>query len=149
MRWPTDCCALPQIAEVRLWQLPFETLRDQLSLLPPGRRREVIAFEPLATRPKLWKARVRHFQGRQQGSEEQAATQLSDVVNDHGEAAQLYTDRSVRPTDREIGKNQSNDKRRVDTAAKLSATYWLGLLSFDDGRVRRRGPLVQPAGAEC
>jgi hypothetical protein len=125
---------LPQIAEARLWHLPFETLRDQLSLLPPGRRREVFAFEPLATRPKLWKARVRHFQGRKQGSEEQAATQLSDVIDDHGEAAQLYTDRSVRPTDREIAKNQSNEKRRVDTAAKLSATYWLGLLSFDDGR---------------
>lgn len=77
---------------------------------------------------------MRHYQGRQQGSEEQAATQLTDVIDDHGEAAQLYTDRSVRPTDREIAKNQSNDKRRVDNAAKLSATYWLGLLSFDDGR---------------
>jgi hypothetical protein len=126
--------ALPQIAEVQLWPLPFETLRDQLSLLPPGRRREVFAFEPLATRPKLWKARVRHFQGRQQGSEAEAATQLSDVIDDHGEAAQLYTDRSVRPTDREIAKDQSSDKRRVDNAAKLSATYWSGLLSFDGGR---------------
>ena len=126
--------AVPQIGQVILWELPFETLREQLSLLPPARRREVIAFEPLATRPKLWKARLRHFQGRRAGGDEQTATEPSDVVDDHGEAAQLYTDKSVRPTDREIARNQSNDKRRVDTTAKLSATYWLGLLLFDDGK---------------
>jgi tetratricopeptide (TPR) repeat protein len=126
--------AVPQIGQVLLWELPFETLRDQLSLLPPARRREVLEFEPLATRPKLWKARLRHFQGRREGGDEQTATEPSDIIDDHGEAAQLYTDKSVRPTDREISRNQSNDKRRVDTTAKLNATYWLGLLSFDDGK---------------
>ncbi|HEY3395394.1 MAG TPA: hypothetical protein VGK58_22020 [Lacipirellulaceae bacterium] len=135
---PTDLAerltAVPQIGRVLLWELPFETLRDQLSLLPPARRREVIAFEPLATRPKLWKARLRHFQGRREGGDEQTATEPSDVIDDHGEAAQLYTDKSVRPTDREISREQFIDKRRVDTTAKLHATYWLGLLSFDDGK---------------
>jgi hypothetical protein len=124
--------AMPQIGQVRLWELPLATLRDQLALLPPARRREVYAFEPLATRPKLWKARLRHFQGRREGGDEQTATEPTDVINDHGEAAQLYTDKSVRPTDREIARNQFNDKRRVDNAAKLQATFWLGLLSFDD-----------------
>jgi hypothetical protein len=123
-----------QIGQVRLWELPFATLRDQLSLLPPARHREVLAFEPLATRPKLWKARLRHFQGRREGGDEQTATEPADVIDDHGEAAQLYTDKSVRPTDREIGRNQSSGKRRVDATAKLNATYWLGLLSFDDGK---------------
>lgn len=126
--------AVPQIGQVLLWQLPFETLRDQLSLLPPARRREVYAFEPLATRPKLWKARLRHFQGRREGGDEQTATESSDVIDDHGESAQLYTDKSVRPTDREIARNQSNLERRVDMIAKLNATYWLGLLLFDDGK---------------
>jgi hypothetical protein len=126
--------AVPPIGQVQLWELPFATLRDELSLLPPARRREVYAFEPLATRPKLWKARLRHFQGRREGGDEQTATEPTDVIDDHGEAAQLYTDKSVRPTDREIARNQFNDKRRVDIAAKLHATYWLGLLSFDDGK---------------
>jgi hypothetical protein len=126
--------ALPRIGEVRLWELPFLTLRDELSLLPPARRREVFAFEPLATRPKLWKARLRHFQGRREGGDERTAIEPTDVIDDHGEAAQLYTDKSVRPTDREIARTQSSDTRRVDTRAKLNATYWLGLLSFDDGK---------------
>jgi hypothetical protein len=123
---------MPQIGQVRLWELPLATLRDQLALLPPARRREVYAFEPLATRPKLWKARMRHFQGRREGGDEQTSTEPTDVINDHSESAQLYTDKSVRPTDREIARNQFNDKRRVDNAAKLQATFWLGLLSFDD-----------------
>jgi Anaphase-promoting complex, cyclosome, subunit 3/Transglutaminase-like superfamily len=126
--------ALPHISEVRLWGVPFETLRDQLSLLPPARRREVLAFEPMATRPVLWKARMRHFQGRREGGDEQTATDPSEVIDDHGEAAQLYTDKSVRPADRDIEREQSDDKRRVDAIAKLNATYWLGLLSYDDGK---------------
>jgi hypothetical protein len=124
----------PHMGEVRLWAVPFETLREQLSLAPPARRREVLDFEPLATRPVLWKARMRHFQGRRQGGDEQTATEPSDVIDDHREAAQLYTHRSVRPTEREIAREQSDDKRRVDSIAKLNATYWLGLLSFDDGK---------------
>jgi hypothetical protein len=126
--------ALPQIGQVQIWEVPFATLRDQLSLLPPARRREVYEFEPLATRPMLWKARLRHFQGRREGGDEQTVTEPSDVIDDHGEAAQLYTDKSVRPTDREIAREKFIDKRRVDIAAKLNATYWLGLLSFDDGK---------------
>ena len=91
---------MPDLAEPRLWDVPLRILRDQLSL---GRRaqpavREVLAFEPFAVRPVLWKARTRHFQGRRTVGEE---TQ-EDTIDDHREAAQLYTSKSVRPTDREI-----------------------------------------------
>jgi TolA-binding protein len=41
--------------------------------------------------------------------------------------------KSVRPRETEIAKSPP-DKQRVDMAAKLGATYWLGLLSFDDAK---------------
>jgi hypothetical protein len=121
---------LPGLAEARLWRLPFHTLRDQLSLGPSARRYEALAFEPFAVRPVLWKARTRHFQGRRTIGDQSH----EDVIDDHREAAQLYTSKSVRPTEREIAQTQSAGKRRVDNAAKLNATYWVGLLSFDEER---------------
>jgi TolA-binding protein len=42
--------------------------------------------------------------------------------------------KSVRPTDEQIAESKSGGQQRVDSAAKLNATYWLGLLSFDDGK---------------
>ena len=128
---------LPPIQKVYLWPLPFETLRDQLTLENTSRNRarliEVLAFEPFAVRPVLWKARTRHFQGRDQADEQDTSTSLEEPINDHGEAARLYTSKSVRPSDRDIEK-VSDDRRRVDIAAKLYATYWVGLLSYDNAR---------------
>jgi hypothetical protein len=128
--------AMPQIAEVQLWELPFRTLREQLKLpntrRAPARREEVFAFEPFATRPLLWKARTRHFQGRRQGDKDRLEAEPEEIIDDHREAAQLYTSKEVRPTDAEIARGGSD--RRVDTAAKLHATYWVGLLSYDDGK---------------
>jgi hypothetical protein len=118
------------IGESRLWDAPFRTLRDQLSLGRTARRREALAFEPLAVRPLLWKARALHFQGRRSSNAESEA----EAIDDHRRAAQLYTDKSVRPTDRHIAQTESVGERRVDTAAKVNATYWVGLLSFDDAR---------------
>jgi hypothetical protein len=122
--------AVPGLSDARLWDLPFRTLRDALTLGPSARRREALAFEPFAVRPVLWKARVRHFQGRRTVAE--PAEQ--NIIDDHREAAQLYTHASVRPTDRHIAQTQSAGERRVDTTAKLNATYWVGLLSYDVGR---------------
>jgi hypothetical protein len=82
----------------------------------------------------MWKARARHFQGRKQGDDESRTTEPDDFIDDHGEAARLYTSKSVRPSDREIAREASEEKRRIDHAAKLNATYWVGMLSFDDGR---------------
>jgi hypothetical protein len=119
----------PGIADVRLWQLPFRTLREQLTLGKTARQREAIAFEPFAVRPLYWKARVRHFQGRRQADDS-----VHDEVDDHREAAGLYTDPAVRPKNRDIVQTTSAEKRRVDSMAKLNATYWVGLLSFDKGK---------------
>ena len=103
-------------------------------LREPARLEEVLAFEPFTTRPLLWKARTRHFQGRRQGDEDRLDSEPSEIIDDHREAAQLYTSKSVRPTDVAIARGGSDDKRRVDAAAKLHATYWVGLLSYDNGK---------------
>jgi hypothetical protein len=119
---------VPEIGAVKLWDVPFRTLGDQLALGILNRQREALAFEPFANRPGLWKARTRHFQGRKLAAKES----LDEAIDDHREAVKLYTE--VRPTDRQIARVSSNERRRVANSAKLGATYWLGLLSYDEGK---------------
>jgi hypothetical protein len=131
---PSDLAAqlksTPGVTAVSLWEVPFRTLRDQLTLGKPARHREALAFEPFAVRPTLWKARTRHFQGRREATNEPGG----EALDDHQEAAHLYMSKGVRPPDTEIAKSPSADKQRIDSTAKQYATYWLGLLSFDDGK---------------
>jgi hypothetical protein len=121
---------IPTLSGVALWDVPFRTLHEQLSLSETERTLEALAFEPFAKRPLLWKARMRHFQGRR----ERDRKSEDDGVDDHREAVQLYTNPSVRPLDTKIAQVSSADERRVDTTAKRAATYWVGLLSFDEGK---------------
>jgi hypothetical protein len=120
--------SLPTISGVKLWHVPFHTLNEQLELDESERTVEALAFEPFAKRPLLWKARVRHFQGRR----EREAKSDDDSVDDHREAIQLYI--KVRPPDAKIARISSADERRVETTAKMASTYWVGLLSFDEGK---------------
>ncbi len=119
----------PGVTSISLWEFPFSTLRDQLTLGKSARHREALAFEPFALRPALWKARTRHFQGRRKAATEPGG----EALDDHQEAARLYLSKGVRPTGKEIAVSLT-DKQRVDVGAKRNATYWLGLLSFDDGK---------------
>lgn len=127
---------LKQAGDVKLWEFPIRTLRAQLTLGGvPARNVDVLAFEPFAVRPVLWKARTRHFQGRRQVIAADSTPADEEVLDDHAEAARLYSSPEVRPPERTIQQETSPEKRRVDTAAKLNAAYWLGLLSFDLGRL--------------
>lgn len=119
---------IPGVAGVKLWAKPFRTLHEQLTLGQQTRHREAIAFEPFAKRPLLWKARARHFQGRR----ERGARTDEEAIDDHREASGLYT--RVRLPDAKLARISSPGERRVDTLAKIDATYWLGLLSFDEGK---------------
>jgi hypothetical protein len=80
-------------------------------------------------RPGLWKGRTRHFQGRHQDA-------LGDAFLQKGmkKTVDGYLSKSVRPTEKEIAESTSEDKRRVDTTSKNNAAYWVGLMSFDDGK---------------
>jgi hypothetical protein len=120
--------SIPTLAGVELWDVPFRTLRDQLSLDETQRTLEALAFEPLAKRPYLWKARMLHFQGRRQHD----AKAKDEGIDDHRDSAKLYMHPSVRPTDEKIASISSADQRRVDTIAKQAATLWIGNLLFDE-----------------
>jgi hypothetical protein len=119
------------VSPIRLWGFPFQTLSEQLSLGKPARHREALEFEPFAMRPGLWKGRTRHFQGRH---EEALGDNLDRKAKDSKKTSDGYLSRSVRPTGREIAESSSDDKRRVDITSKLNAAYWVGLMSFDDGK---------------
>jgi hypothetical protein len=119
---------LDGVGGVALWDVPYLTLLSQLTLGKSERHREALAFEPFAVRPLLWKARTRHFQGRRSAATEPGG----EALNDHLEAIRHYM--GVRKSDRKISQSPSLDERRVESSAKLHATYCVGLLSFDDGK---------------
>lgn len=123
----------PGVNDVQIWDVPFRTLIEQMELGRAARLDAALAFEPFAWRPVLWKARTRHFQGRKQVADETKHQDPEDVIDDHRDAALLYTNKSLRPTDREIAKSPE-EEQRIRRGAKLNATYWQGLLAFDDGK---------------
>jgi len=125
--------ALPGVATVRLWDVPLETLRDQVNLGRAARRAEKTAFEPFVWRPKLWLARVLHFHGRRRGDDNARSPSKQEPIDDHRDATALYKSPEVRPALRDIAR-ASADKRRIDTISQTYAAYWLGLLLFDDGK---------------
>jgi hypothetical protein len=124
--------ALPGVSDARIWDVPFRTLADQLTITGQNARNEVaMEFEPFAWRPVLWKARTRHFQGRRELADDAGRQDPEELIDDHRDAARLYM--KVRPTDAEIAKS-AVEEQRIRKAAKLNATYWQGLLFYDDGR---------------
>jgi hypothetical protein len=124
--------AVPGVSSVELWDFPFRTLRDQLRIPIEARRQLALEFQPFAWRPTLWKARVLHFQGHQKGDVDSLMADLDEVVNDHREAIGFYTSPQVRPADRVLKALGSEPKMKVYSAAKDAASYWVGLLLFDE-----------------
>src|SRR4029078_4702349 len=121
----------PGVAAIRLWDFPFKTVSEQLTLGKSARHRDALEFQPFAMRPRLSKGRTRHFQGHH---EEALGDNLDRKPKDNRKTSDGYLSKSVRPTEKEIAGSGSDDKRRVDTTSKLSAGYWVGLMSFDDGK---------------
>jgi hypothetical protein len=119
------------IDKVQLWDAPFRILRDQLNMGIRARRNAALEFEPFAWRPLLWKARVLQLHGRRRGGGDSAKLGAGEPLDDHREATKDFQSEEVRPAPRVLAATPA-DKRRVDEASKLNATYWLGLLLFDD-----------------
>jgi hypothetical protein len=120
------------IDKVQLWDAPFRILRDQLNMGIRARRNAALEFEPFGWRPLLWKARVLQLHGRRRGDGDSAKLAADAPLDDHREATKDFQSEDVRPAPRVLAATPA-DKRRVDEASKLNATYWLGLLLFDDG----------------
>ncbi len=123
--------SIPGVSSIRLWNFPFRTIAEQLSLGKSARHRDALQFEPFALRPGLWKGRTRHFQGRH---EEALGDNFDRKAKDNRKISDGYLSKSVRPTMNEIVSSGSEDKQRVDAMSKLSAGYWVGLMAFDDGK---------------
>jgi tetratricopeptide (TPR) repeat protein len=122
------------VSGVQVWEHPFRVWRDQLRIRIAARQRWARAFEPFARRPTLWKARVLHFQGHRSIGADAVETGFDEVANDHDEAVRIYTSRSVRPPDRQIAQSNIESERRIHATAKENASYWVGLLSYDQGK---------------
>lgn len=126
--------SVPGIAGVEIWDTPFRIIRDQLRVPIEMRRQMAAEFEPFAWRPTLWKARVLAFQGRKTGDADAPNANLEEFVDDQAEAIGLYTSPRVRPPDRVLNSLASEPKKKVYTAAKVAASYWVGLLLYDQGK---------------
>lgn len=118
-----------------LWPHPFEVLLAQLEQPPPKRRVAALEFEPFCYRPYLWQARVLHFRGRQPTGEG-VLSKYSTSSDDHRDAGRDYTRSSVMATYKEIGEQEAPEVKRTWLAARVNATYWVGLLKYDQGEPR-------------
>ncbi len=119
---------MPGVSSVRVWDVPFTTLRDQLNRNSRDCLQEAMAFEPFAWRPTLWQARVLHFQGRRPNADTRRDPGAESTTS-HAEAVTLYS-RKVRPS-LHSAEWASPDKQRIAQILQTDAAYWVGLLLFD------------------
>ena len=122
------------IGAPRLWAIPFETIEAQLSAKRGVRNKMAAEFQPFAWRPTLWKARVLHFEGKRETKAKNERDALADPVNSHRDASQAYMSPRVRPPDRVLAQQTSEQKLRIYSTVKQRASYALGLLHYDEGR---------------
>ncbi len=121
------------VAQVQLWDYPYRVLLSQIHQRRGRRTRAAIEFEPFVYRPRLWKARLLHFRGRQETVTDASRDNVTTPIDDHRDAGRLYFSDKVRPTTKVIDRQPSPDTRRAWTKAKENATYWLGRLCYDRG----------------
>lgn len=139
------------VKNIQLWEQPFQAIVGQTKRSESTRRREALRFNAFAWRPRLWKARLLHFQGAKTNGN--PGDVLSDEVTSFQQAVGLYSHRRVRPTETRIDRISSKQKKITYREAKRNAAYWLGLLSYDTGRyavseswLRKRVLEVEPDG---
>jgi len=121
------------LGDVKLWPFPFESMLSEIEMPPAGRLRAAQRFLIFAQRPRLWKARVMHFQGTKDIPIEDRNDPLAQPDLGHQQATGLYQHRSIRPPKVVLEKIDPT-KRALYLAAKGDASYWLGLLSYDLGK---------------
>ena len=113
------------VSEVRLWPLPFEALFQRSWRGEEGTAWLAQKMAPfhLGPTPVLRTARLLHLRGRFHGEDERDG------------AGSLY--QAARPSDAELQKLRQFDPQDrlvpLLQLAKQSASYWLGLIAFDQG----------------
>jgi len=119
--------------QVELWPFPWQSMLDERSMDVEQRQQAAQRFLIFAQRPRLWKARVLHFQGTKPIPPDQQDDPLAQPKQGHLEATQLYQHRNVRPS-KSILDALDPAKQLIYRTAKADASYWLGLLSYDLGK---------------
>lgn len=120
----------PQIADVKLWPGPFTAIIDRRTVGKSTRQQAALAFAPFASHPLLWKARALHFQGYKPPPVSQRGSALATPRDGHRDATRAYQDKELRPRDEQL-REMEPTRRMIDVAAKQHASYWLGLLLYD------------------
>ena len=107
---------IARVEKVQLWPFPWQTLAKQQSMDEATRDRAVRNFSLYAWQPRLWKARVSHFQGTFSGGDDavESYRKLRRLSNEEINAA------SKRP-----------EEKMLIMLAKKHASYWLGVVSFE------------------
>ena len=124
-----------QVTDVQLWPFPFESILAENGMSPQQRLAAGQRFLIFAQRPRLWKARVLHFQGTKDIPLEQRNDPLAQPELGHQQATALYQDPRIRPPNALLEKIDPT-KRALYLTAKGDASYWLGLLSYDLGKYK-------------
>ena len=143
---------LANLTDVRLWPYPLDERLAEESMKKPQRELAAQQVLEFSQRPRLWKARVLHFQGTKPIPVAQQDDPLAQPRYGHREAIKLYQHSEIR-TPEEILEQLETGKQVIYRAIKYSASYWLGLLSYDMGKFevaedwfRRRTLQANPNG---
>ena len=106
------------MSEVALWTYPLETLVRQANMSRDERIVAVRQFYVFPTEPILWKGRVLHFKG------------LFETEDKDGAKSFYLQSRPSRRTIVNSGLLPS--QQDVVTVGKQDASYWLGLIVFEE-----------------
>ncbi len=126
---------LANVSDVQLWSFPFESVLAEQAMPPAARLRAAQRFLVFAQRPRLWKARVLHFQGTKDIPIEDRNDPLAQPDFGHKQATGLYQHSNIRPPNALLERIDPT-KRAIYATAKGDASYWLGLLSYDLGKYK-------------
>ncbi|HZZ71154.1 MAG TPA: transglutaminase domain-containing protein, partial [Pirellulales bacterium] len=121
----------PQVAAVRLWTWPFETLQQQRRYPPEVRQAAIAELQPFLARPLLWKARLLDFKRtpvmEHQTAQSTAAGEESPAQETERRARGFYM--KARSEDDETSWIPSP----IFSAVRRDAAYWLGEIALDQG----------------
>ncbi len=123
----------PHVTAVHLWTQPWEAILAERSMDAADRLAAAQRFLVFSQRPRLWKARVLHFQGTKEIPFEMRNDPLAQPDRGHVEATKLYQNRRIRPANRQIEKLKPA-QQMIYRRAKGDASFWIGLLSYDRGK---------------
>ena len=125
----------PHVNRIQLWLFPFASVLAERAMAPAQRLGAAQRFLVFAQRPRLWKARVLHFQGTKDIPIEDRDDPLAQPDLGHQQATALYQDPRIRPPNSLLNQIDAT-KRAIYVNAKGDASYWLGLLSYDQGKYK-------------